>query len=91
MLKISVSACIEAPVDETWSILADIENIPLWTESVLSAHCPGGLNRGEGAERICKLRGNIEIREKWIDWQEGKSFTYLGYNLPLVDYAKNKW
>ncbi len=91
MLKMCMSACIDAPVQKTWSVLADIENIPLWAESVLSAQCTGRINRGVGAERVCKLKGGIEIRETWVDWQEGQSFTYIGYNLPIVKSAKNRW
>lgn len=91
MLKMHVTACIEAPAKKTWETLADIENIPLWAESVLTAHCPGGSKRGKGAERVCQLKGNIDIREKWVEWDEGKSYTYLGYDLPLVKAARNKW
>lgn len=91
MLKMKVSACIDAPVQEVWATLSDLEKIPLWAEAVKSAHCPAGHERGLGAERICQLKGSTEITEKWIQWEEGHSFTYTGHGLPLVASARNTW
>lgn len=65
--------------------------MPLWSESVLSAKCTGALKRGIGAERTCNLKNNITIVERWVSWNEGSSFTYEGFNLPLVKSAKNTW
>lgn len=91
MLKIKQTACIDASVTTTWNYLSDLENISLWSEPVLSSQCNGTLNKGVGAERVCYLKNNITITERWLDWQEGKSFTYEGFNLPLVKSAKNTW
>lgn len=33
----------------------------------------------------------MSINEEWIDWQEGQSYTYVAYDLPLVKCAKNTW
>ncbi len=91
MLKITGTACIEASPEKVWKFLSDIENMPLWSESVLSAKCTGELKRGVGAERTCNLKNNITIVERWVSWNEGSSFTYEGFNLPLVKSAKNTW
>ncbi len=89
--KLYSSACIDASVKETWKVLSLIENIHLWSEPIETSFCSGDISRGVGAERTCELKGNITIYEKWIDWDEGKSFTYLGFNLPLTKSAKNTW
>ena len=91
MLKMKISACIETSPDKTWSVLSDIENISDWAEPVLSATSTGPVKNGIGAERFCELKGGITIREKWVEWEEGNYFTYIGYGLPLVKSAKNKW
>lgn len=91
MLKMIATACIEAPVDKTWSILSDIENVDRWVDPILSASCEGAPNRGVGASRTCQLKGNVQITETWTEWSDGKSFTYVSYDVPLAKFAKNKW
>ncbi len=91
MLKMVGTACIEAPVDKTWRVLADIENVDLWVDPILSASCEGGPSKGVGAARTCQLKGNMQITETWTEWSEGKSFTYVSYDVPMAKFAKNKW
>ena len=91
MITLASSVCIEAPVDVVWERLATLEDIQLWSEAVLAARCEGPLTRGVGAERTCDLRGGITIRERWLQWEEGRSFTYEGLGIPLVRRAKNTW
>ena len=91
MIRLANSVCIEASVEVVWKALADIENVTLWVEPILEASCSGDVKRGVGAERICKLKGNMTIREKWIHWDEGKSFAYIAHGLPFMNSAKNMW
>jgi len=63
----------------------------MWIDPIRKSFCSGDINRGVGAKRTCVLKGNITIYEKWIDWQEGQSFTYEGFDIPLTKYAKNTW
>lgn len=44
-----------------------------------------------GAELTCELAGNITIQERWVAWDEGRSFAYEGTGLPLVKRARNVW
>lgn len=90
-MKLNNSVCIQASTDVVWIALSDIESVNLWAEPALEASCSGDIKRGVGAERTCKLRGNLTITEKWIHWDEGKSFTYIGYGMPLIKLAKNRW
>jgi Polyketide cyclase / dehydrase and lipid transport len=74
-----------------WAALARLEAIELWSEPVLSARCTPGRDRGVGAVRVCRLRGGLELVERWVSWDEGRSFTYEGTGIPLVASARNTW
>ena len=91
MFSIKVTACIDASCEATWDVLSDLESISLWSEPVTLAKCDGDIKQGVGAERICHLGNNMVITERWISWVEGESYTYEGFNLPLVKSAKNTW
>jgi hypothetical protein len=71
--------------------LAQLEDIQLWSESVLRARCEGEVTQGVGAERTCDLAGNLTIKERWTAWEEGRSFTYEGFGLPMMRRATNRW
>lgn len=90
-MRLVNSVCIEASTEAVWKALSDIENVTLWAEPILEAYCNSDIKRGVGAERTCKLRGNMTVREKWTHWQEGNSFTYIGYGVPMIKSAKNTW
>jgi hypothetical protein len=91
MIEISASACIDAVAPDVWDALARLEDIRLWSEAVLDARCEGAVSRGVGATRACDLRGGVKITERWVAWDEGRSFTYEGSGIPLVAYASNEW
>ena len=91
MIKLSGSVCIDAPAELVWARLAKLEDIELWSHLIKRATCPGGRSRGVGAERTCELAGNITIQERWVAWDEGRSFAYEGTGLPLVKRARNVW
>ncbi|HEX5503833.1 MAG TPA: SRPBCC family protein [Thermomicrobiales bacterium] len=91
MVRLFASVCIEAPAAHVWARLARLEDIQLWSDAVLRAHCAGGRSRGVGAERTCELVGDRTITERWVAWDEGRSFQYEGYGLPLVKRAVNRW
>jgi Polyketide cyclase / dehydrase and lipid transport len=90
-IRLFASVCIEAPAEVVWARLARLEDIRLWSEAVLDARCEGALSQGVGAERTCDLRGGITIRECWLAWDEGRSFTYEGVGIPLLASARNEW
>jgi hypothetical protein len=35
--------------------------------------------------------GGITIQERWLAWEEGRSFTYEGVGVPFVSRARNTW
>ncbi|MFN8172197.1 MAG: SRPBCC family protein [Candidatus Nanopelagicales bacterium] len=90
MIALEASVCIDAPAERVWRWLADLEAIPLWSAAVLTARCPHE-RTGIGAERVCELRGGVVLRERWLQWDDGHSFTYEGLGIPLVRRATNRW
>src|SRR5215217_3850212 len=91
MIKLFTSVCIVAPAAIVWAQLAKLEDIQLWSEAVIRARCEGALSQGVGAERTCELAGGYTITERWVVWDEGRSFTYEGCGLPLIARATNRW
>ena len=57
----------------------------------MHARCEGAVSQGLGAERTCELAGNYTIKEHWVAWDEGRSFTYEGFGIPLMKRALNRW
>jgi len=90
-MKFVSSVCINATTAQVWKALSDIEKVSLWAAPILESECKGALKVGVGAERVCKLKGNMTIKETWVKWDEGSSFTYLGEGIPLTTLAKNTW
>jgi len=86
-----MSACIDAKKGQVWKILSDISNVNLWVEPIISANCEGDIKRGIGTVRVCTLKGNVTIKEKWIEWDEGNSFTYHAEETSFFKSAINKW
>lgn len=91
MVKLFASVCIEAPAAAVWAQLARIEEIPRWSDQVVRARCDGPVSRGVGAERTCDLVGNLTVTERWIAWDEGRSFTYEGGGIGVMRRAVNRW
>jgi hypothetical protein len=91
VIALTSSVCIDARATEVWSRLAALEDIKLWSEAVVDARCEGPLTRGVGAERTCRVAGGFTIREQWLAWDEGRSFSYQGVGIPLVARATNTW
>lgn len=91
MIKLSTSVCIDAPTEIVWERLAVLEDIQLWSESVVRSECKGPITRGVGAARTCELAGNLTLTERWITWDEGRAFTYEGFGIPFVKRAINHW
>lgn len=91
VITLTASVCIEAPAEVTWAQLAKLEDIQLWSAAVVHASCTGAVSQGVGAERTCELIGNRIIQERWVAWDEGRSFQYEGFGIPLMKRATNRW
>jgi hypothetical protein len=89
MLTMAATACIDAPVEKVWSVLANLEGIHLWVRAIRHSYCPDQ-SRGVGALRVCELK-QATVRETVVEWNEGRSFKYRGEGAPLMKAATNLW
>ena len=89
MIRLSSQVCIDAPVEQVWQALSDLEGIVRWVPAIRRAHCPGE-HRGVGAARVCELDG-FSIVETIEAWDEGKRFVYRGEGAPMMRAARNEW
>jgi len=90
MLVLKSSICVEAPVNRVWKYLAAIEKIDLWVPAIKQAWCESDHTQGIGAVRICRLE-KFEVREEFLEWDEGKSFKYVAKGAPMLHSASNHW
>jgi carbon monoxide dehydrogenase subunit G len=91
MMKVSGSVCVDAPASQVWAALSELESIHLWSESIRRSYCVGERTRGVDAVRVCELGGNVTVKETFVAWEEGTSFTYTGEGIPLMKRASNRW
>src|SRR5262245_19545993 len=89
MLKLEATACIDAPAEDVWKWLSELDAVPLWIGAIKKAHCPA-IRRGVGASRVCELKA-ATIIETIINWDEGRSFEYRGEGAPMLKEATNRW
>ena len=87
MTNISVTRKTKASPEACWDLLSDFANIDFFNPGVKESRLLNGSSeRGVGAVRQCDLTdGKNFIRERIIDWQEGKSYTVSIYEgtMPL--------
>jgi len=91
MIKLKNEACIDAPAEKVWSVLADLEAVGNWVEPIVSAHCDSEVSNGVGTSRVCKLSNGLSIKERWIAWDEGSSFEYETVGAAFIKRASNRW
>lgn len=89
MLNLTVSGCINAPVERVWAVLSDLAAIQHWVGAIQHSYCPGRA-QGVGAVRVCELK-QARIEETIIEWDEGRAFKYRGVGAPLLASATNLW
>ena len=89
MLKLTVTACIDASASQVWRVLSALDQIPLWVPAIRRAQCPAA-PRGHGAVRICEL-DRVTITETMVEWDEGRSFRYEAAGAPMMKRASNRW
>ena len=90
MIRLKSSVCIEAPAERVWQALAVVEAVDRWVPAINHAYCDGEQTRGTGTIRICEL-DRFTVREEFLDWEDGRSFTYRATGMPLVAWATNHW
>ncbi len=91
MFRMSASACIDAPAGVVWAHLARLDQLHLWTDMVHRSYISSPCTTGVDAERTCELAGGRRLHERVVAWDEGRSFTYVSSDAPMMKFARNTW
>jgi hypothetical protein len=91
MFRMTASACIEAPAEVVWAHLARLDQIHVWTDVIHRSYVSSACTSGVGAERTCELAGKRALHERFVAWEEGRSFTYESTDAPMMKLARNRW
>lgn len=65
---------IQAPRDDVWGVLADVQGISKWAAPVSEAQVEG--DPGEGATRHCTFADGGSIDERFTAWEDGRLRRY---------------
>lgn len=76
MRKLSGDITINAPAEQVWTALADLERVQDYSPGVAAAQYTTEAREGVGAGRHCDLQGPPGwVEERIVEWQEGESMT----------------
>lgn len=76
MSKTNFKTTINAPKEKVWAILADFGGVHKWAPAVTHSATLNNTNRGVGCERTCQISEVGSIKERIIEWNEGKGYKY---------------
>ena len=92
MLSISRTIQINAPIEQVWDLVSELDRIDEWSRSVESAHYHTAPEKGVGLGRTCVVKGLGTLVEEAIEWKEGESFTLSIEGMPpFVSRAWGGW
>lgn len=90
MGAINLKKELSYPANEIWDQIKDFKNIQKILPIIGHADLTSKHNCGEGAERICYMKGmGFDLHEKVTEWKEGEFYTIDIYktSMPLMKSA----
>lgn len=86
MRRVSSQLTIDAPREQVWEVLADLEAVQDYNPGVKTARLVSDASGGLGAGRHCDLAPGGYLVEQVTDWAQGHSYTLavVDSNLPLA-------
>lgn len=72
MAEFTKTAVIDAPPDEVWRILADLEAVELFSPGVKTASHTSAGREGVGASRYCDFHGPGSVHERVVHCEKGE-------------------
>ncbi len=91
MAKLTRQIRIESGADKVWEVLSDIGGVAKWAPTVNHAVTLTSAKSGVGCERECDVAGFGKIRERFVEWDEGRSYTYEVTDAGPMRYVRNTW
>ena len=70
--ELTKTAHIDAPPDQVWRTLADLEAVEQYSPGVRSASYTSVEREGVGASRSCDFHGPGTVHERVVHWEEGE-------------------
>lgn len=61
------------PPERVWALLADLEAVARFNQTIAAARVRGAARAGVGAERECDLKPSGRVVERVIAWDEGRA------------------
>lgn len=61
------------PPERVWALLADLEAVAIYNQTIAAARVRGAARAGVGAERECDLKPSGRVVERVIAWDEGRA------------------
>ena len=86
MTRISSQIRIDAPAENVWEVLADLESVQNFSPGVAKAYYTSKARTGVGAGRHCDLQNPSGfVEERITDWEPSRGYTIEIYesNAPL--------
>ena len=75
MTSVKSEIKINTPKEKVWNIIADLGGIVKFHPFVTKSHYTSEQKEDVGSSRYCYILPSMELNEKVIDWQPGKSYT----------------
>ena len=75
MTSVKSEIKINTPKEKVWNIIADLGGIVKFHTFVTKSHYTSEQKEDVGSSRYCYILPSMELNEKVIDWQPGKSYT----------------
>lgn len=81
------SVVIHSTREKVWRTISNITNLPQWVSIIKKTVLKSKIKSGVGAIRDVILDDNTVLEEHIVDWQEGRSFSYVAVTgMPVRTY-----
>ena len=81
------SVVIYSTKEKVWRTISNITNLPQWVSVIKKTVLKSKIKKGVGAIRDVILDDNTVLEEHIVDWQEGRSFSYVAVTgMPVRTY-----
>ena len=85
-IQIKNQVLINAPREEVFKVLVDVESWPKWFSDMTDARWSSRDTHCLNSTRVLTLKGAIKIHEKFITWKENErlAFNFISTSIPMA-------